>query len=629
MKQTTILFTLLGFLSFQTFAQKPLFMPQNIKKAFTNETRSMDGKPGLKYWQNKAKYDISIAMTPPSKRVTGSETIVYYNQSPSALSVITLKLILNIHKPGAGRQGPASADYLTEGIVIDKFTEAGKEKKLANVGASTVQAIRLSNKLETGDSLKLTFDWHYDLSEESGREGKLDSSSYHLAYFYPRIAVYDDVHGWDRMGFTDAQEFYNDFNDYQVAVTVPKNYLVWGTGDLLNPQEVLQPKILEKFLQSFKSDSVIHVVTKQDLYAQNITTQAETNTWKWKANHITDMAYCISNQYVWDAASAVIDSTTGRRASCQSAYKPKGSGKFMNQVKHIQHSLNYFSHQWPGVAYPFPKSTIIQGFADMEYPMMANDSPQADDTFQRFVAEHEIAHSYFPFYMGINEHRYGFMDEGWTTAFENMIATTDMGKTKADDFFKQFRVNSWAKNPTDESQIPVITPTNILSGASMSNNEYGKPALAYLAIKDMLGDELFKKTLHGFMDRWHGKHPIPWDMFNSFNDVSGKDLNWFWDNWFFSNGYMDIAVDQVVSNKKMQNISIKNLGGYAIPFDITVQYEDKTTETLHQSAMVWEKNQSLLSLDIPTKKKIIYAKINNGIYVDANEKDNVFGEMLK
>jgi hypothetical protein len=336
------------------------------------------------------------------------------------------------------------------------------------------------------------------------------------------------------------------------------------------------------------------------------------------------MAYCISDHYVWDAASVVVDKKSGRRASCQSAFEDK-SVNFHNQVKHIQHSLDWYSNNFPGVPYPFPKSTIIQGFADMEYPMMANDSKQDDDVIQRFIAEHEIGHSYFPFYMGINEHRYGFMDEGWTTAFENMIGIVDLGKEKANNFFKQFRVNGWALNPSDETQIPIITPGNILSGQALGENEYGKPALAYLGLKDMLGDEQFAKCLHGFMERWHGKHPIPWDMFNSFSDINGKDLSWYWNNWFFTSNYMDVAADKVEQTKNGYSVTVKNIGGFAIPLDVVLEYGDGTSETLHQTAAMWEKNQQMVTIDIKTSKKITYLKLDGGIYVDADDKNNSWG----
>jgi hypothetical protein len=624
MKKYFLLLCLGTYLTSQ--AQQPsLPIPQNIQKAYTNQTRSADGKPGSKYWQNFGRYNINVAVNPPSKRVEGNETITYINRSPKDLSGLAIKLILNIHAPGAIRQGAVSENYLTQGIVIDEFKQNNAVTKWEDAAGETTQFVRLTKSLKVGDSILLHFKWHYDVSEKSGREGKLDSTSFFLAYFYPRIAVMDDTHGWDFMPFTDAQEFYNDFNDYEVSVTVPKNFLVWGTGDLLNASEVLQPTFADKFNKSLTSDALINVATQKDLDAKNITTQNATNTWKWKAKNVSDVAFCISDNYVWDAASVVVDKKTGRRASAQSAYKNTGSGKFINQVKHIQHSLEWYSNNWPGVPYPFPKSTIIQGEADMEYPMMANDSPQDDDVIQRFIAEHEIGHSYFPFYMGINEHRYGFMDEGWTTAFENMIGIADLGKEKADNFFKQFRVAGWATNPGDETQIPIITPVNILSGQAMGHNEYGKPALTYLALKDMLGDDLFRKALLGFMDRWNGKHPLPWDMFNSFSNLSGKDLSWYWHNWFFTSNYMDIALEKVIPSTTGYALAIKNIGGYAVSTNVMVEYADGTKESLHQTASIWEKNQQNATVNITTKKKITFIKLDGGIFMDANTKDNTWG----
>jgi hypothetical protein len=623
MKKYILLLCLGTYFSSQA-QQASLPMPQNIQQAYTNQTRSADGKPGSNYWQNKGVYNINISVAPPSKTIKGTETIVYTNNSPRTLNGLPIKLILNIHIPGATRQQASPASYLTKGILIDEFKINGKVNTFEDPQGETTQYVALEKPLKTGESVTLNFTWHYDVSDKSGREGKLDATSFFLAYFYPRVAVIDDTQGMDFMTFTDAQEFYNEFNDYEVYVTVPKNFLVWGSGDLLNAKDVLQPTFLDKYNKSLTSDDVINIITKKDIAAKNITTQKPTNTWKWKANNISDMAYCISDHYVWDAASVVVDKKTGRRASCQSAFIDS-SKNFHNQVKHIQHSLEWYSNNWPGVPYPFPKSTIVQGTADMEYPMMANDSPQDDDVIQRFIAEHEVGHTYFPFYMGINEHRYGYMDEGWTTAFENMIGQADLGKDKANTFFKRFRVSGWAKNPNDETQIPIITPVNILSGQAMGHNEYGKPALAYLALKDMLGDDLFKKSLHGFMDRWNGKHPLPWDMFNSFSNVSGKDLSWYWNNWFFTSYYMDIALENVIPNTNGYTITIKNIGGYAVPTDVMVEYEDGSKETIHQTAAIWEQNQQTANVNIATKKKITFVKLEGDLWVDANEKDNTWG----
>lgn len=623
MKQTTLAAVLCS-LVFSTQAQQ-LYIPRNVQDAYKKETRSPDGKPGKNYWQNTADYNIAVKVSPPSRTITGTETIVYTNNSPAPLQNIIMKLILNIHAPGAARQNAASADYLTKGIIIDKYTENGTEKKLKDANANTSLRVPLSKPLASKASVTLSFEWHYDVSKESGREGMLDSTSFFLAYFYPRISVLDDINGWDRMIFTDAQEFYNDFNNYNLTITVPKNYLVWATGELQNANDVLQPAFVSKFQASKTSDKTINVVTLADLNAKNITTQNETNTWKWKAQNISDMAACISDHYVWDAASVVVDNKTGRRSSVQAAYQDK-SVNFKKSVEYSHHSLDWFSNNWPGVPYPFPASTVVEGFADMEYPMMANDSHQEEADIQRFVAEHEIAHTWFPFYMGINEHRYGFMDEGWTTAFENLIAKVDLGDEEADKFFKQFRVTNWVMDANEEHQIPIITPTNILSGAALGDNEYGKPALAYLGLKDMLGDDLFRKCLHGFMDRWHGKHPIPWDMFNSFTNLAGKDLSWYWQNWFFTNYYPDIAVQDLAQIKGGYKLTIQNIGGFAVPTNLIIEYADGSKDKIHQTAGIWEKDQKLAAVTITTNKKIQFLKLDNGIFMDADVSNNSWGK---
>jgi Peptidase family M1 domain len=599
--------------------------PRNVLEAYKKGTRSPDGAPGKNYWQNKGRYNITITVSPPSKLIKGTETITYINNSPDSIRNPVIKLIMNTHAKGAVHNSVTEDAYVTGGIIIDGYTENGSaSKKFRDPEGNTNGLLRLAKQLAPKDSVRLTFDWHYELSELASREGKLDSTTFHLAYFYPRVAVFDDIRGWDRMQFTESQEFYNDFNDYQLNVALPKNFMAWATGDLLNTAEVLQPNFAAKYNQSLTSDKVINIVSVADFTAKNVTAQNETNTWKFAANHITDVAVCVSDHYVWDAASVIVDKKTGRRTSVQAAYIDSAVN-FHHSVEYGQHGLEWMSNNWPGIPYAFSKSTVIQGTADMEYPMMANDSPQDDPVIQRFVAEHEIGHSWFPFMMGINEHRYGYMDEGWTTAFEYMIGTSDLGKEQADDFFKQFRVNGWALGTSEENAMPIILPTNTLSGPGLGNNEYGKPALAYLALKDMLGDDLFKKSLHGFMNRWMGKHPIPWDMFNSFNYFSGKDLNWFWGNWFFSFHHMDLNLKAVTPSAAGFAATIENIGGFVTPTNLVVEYADGSTETIHKSAAIWQANQKTTTVVVPTKKKVTYVFLDNEIFVDADETNNKWG----
>lgn len=599
-----------------------LYMPRNVKEAYKKETRSMDGRPGKKYWQNYGRYNITMNVTPPSRNIKGKEQITYVNNSPDTLRSPVLKLILNIHKPGALRQNDASVDYLTTGVHITSFSVNGKTTRWndAPTGHDTWQAFRLAQPLLPHDSVQLAIEWNFDISLESNREGMIDSTTYFLAYFYPRIAVYDDYYGWDRMQFTDGQEFYNDFNDYTLTVNAPKNYIVWSTGTLQNPGEVLQKTYADKLSASMLSDDIVTIAGPAELSAKNVTVQNTLNSWKWTANNITDVTFAVSDHFVWDASSVVVDRNTQRRASVQAAYNDTAKD-FHHMVSFGRHSLDWLSHNWPGVPYPFEKTTIVQGYADMEYPMMVNDGTTPDTAFSKFVVEHEIAHTWFPFYMGINETRYGFMDEGWATTFELLIGRADVGNDKAENLYKQFRVNGWINDLQAEEDIPIITPTNILSGVAMGNNEYGKASLGYLAVKDMLGDELFRKCLHAFMDRWHGKHPTPWDFFYTFNDVSGKNLNWFWTSWFFGNGYIDFGIQKADKSRKGYTVSIQNIGGFPAPVDVMATYTDGTTETKHLNPEVWNYT-TINELFFATRKTMQSVELKGGVFMDAVKADN-------
>ena len=604
-------------------AQK-LYTPREIQKAYDKNIRSGDGRPGKNYWQNHGRYNISLSVAPPNRTVHGSETITYFNNSPDTLPFLAFKLIVNIHKPGAPRLGGANDKYLTQGVVIDSFMVNGKSQAWNKQPYYfTTVPVKLDKPLNAHDSIQLFIKWHYDVSLRSNREGMIDSTTYFLAYCYPRVAVYDDYQGWDFTDFNDALEFYNDFNDYSVQVQVPKNYLVWGTGTLLNPSEVLQPAIAKKFNNSLLSDDVIHVASQQEISQKQVTAQNPVNTWKFAAQNVPDVAFGISDHFVWDASSIVVDPKTGRRVSAQAAYNDTAAD-YHHVVHFAKQALGWLSGSWPGIPYPYEKTTVFQGYAGMEYPMMANDETYDDTLFSRFVAMHEIAHTYMPFYMGINETRYGFMDEGWATTFECLFNRDMMGKEKADGWFKQFRVEGWTNNPSQSQDLPIITPGANLSGGGLGINQYGKPSLGYLAIKDMLGDELFKKCLHEYMDHWNGKHPIPWDFFYSFNRSSGQDLNWFWNNWFFSHNYIDLAIKSVTPTKTGSLITIENSGGMAAPFDLYIQYKDGTSQTQHQTAAVWKNNQQKINIMITTGKALQSIKIDGGIFMDAQAKDNVW-----
>ncbi|MFI5157393.1 MAG: M1 family metallopeptidase [Sphingobacteriales bacterium] len=596
-----------------------LTIPPGIEQAYTKGTRSLSGKPGKNYWENHAHYNISMTITPPNRIISGVEQITYFNNSPDVLDSLNMKLIENVHLAHSRRGGLADS---AAGIIVDDIRINGSKAIWDNKKAITTnQMVALASPLMPHDSVKLNISWHYQLSTREGREGVIDSTTFYLAYFYPRVSVYDDYKGWDTQPHTGGLEFYNDFSDYTLHVTVPKNYLVWSTGTLQNAKQVLQPEFAKKLEESMTSDSTIHIATPQDLANKNITSQNETNTWVWTANNITDVAFAVSDHYDWDAASVLVDDKTHRRTSVQAAFADS-SQDFHHYVQFARNALGWFSHNLPGVPYPFPKTTSVQGYADMEYPMMVNDSHETDLDFAQLVQDHEIAHTYFPFYMGTNESYYAFMDEGWATTFEILIGTAEKGKKIADDFYKKFRVNDWTHG-AHEREMPIITPSPETT-FNAGDNFYGKPSLSYLALKDMLGDALFKKALQTYMSNWNGKHPIPWDYFYSMEEGSGKKLDWFFYNWFYTPYYIDLSLDKVQKSSDGYELSIKNIGGFAIPFDAILTYTDGTTETFHKTPIVWEKDQKNISVNIKTAKEVKSITIDGGIFVDADMKNNTW-----
>lgn len=620
MKQL-ILLTLFFFFAGRFVFGQQLYVPRNVEKAIASGTRTLDGKPGANYWQNKGKYDMQIKVTPETLIVSGTETIDYTNNSPDTLKMLAIRFVNNVNKKNSPRGSYLPDAAMTTGLVIESFAVNGISYNVNAANWGTVGTVRLKEPLLPHTTIRLNIKWNYPLPQVDGREGKIDSTTFYVAYSYPRISVYDDYNGWDMLDHTGRQEFYNDFNDYNYSVTAPRNYVVWGTGDLLNPDEVLQGEISNRLRQSYQSDKVIHLATQEEMQAGKVTAQNDWNTWKFTANDITDVCIALSKHYVWDGASVIVDPKSKRRASVQAAYNPTAPD-FKHSVEWSQNSLHFFSTEWPGVAYPFSKMTAVQGHADMEYPMMVNDGSESNLRFAQLVQDHEIAHTYFPFYMGINETRYAFMDEGWATTFEYLIGIKEFGKADADNLYKQFRVARYIFDPSTEEDQPIISMSTQVSGMGYGSNSYGKASLSYLALKDMLGDDLFKKALHYYMDQWHGKHPIPWDYFNAMNAGSGKDLNWFFKNWFFTNNYIDLKIKEVKKVPEGYRVTVQNVGGFAIPFDLITRFKDGKSESQHQTPDVWKKNEKEHTFVIKTSQLIDSISLDNGLFLDYTPADN-------
>ena len=618
---TLIVFLLIA----DSFAQKESYIPLNIKPAYEKGTRSLDGNPGLNYWQNSAKYNIKVNLDPRVKILKGSEEIIYNNNSPDSLSQIVVRLYQNISKANALRDFYLNEKALTDGMKLLKVKIFEDDldlnnKKIINV-IGTNLIINLSDKLAPKNSIKLSFNWEFKIPEvQTIRFGSYDSTSMFVAYWYPQIAVYDDVDGWDRMDYAGTLEVYNDFNDYDVEFIVPTGFQVWATGVWQNADEILNQKYLDRYNLAWQSDDVIKIVDQVDLFANEIyKTKSGTHTFKFKADYVPDFAFGISNNYLWDANSFEVDKKSRRRVYCAAAYR-QTSPDFVDVAYYAKESLKYFSFEIPGVPYPYPCATVFNGAGGMEFPMIVNNGREDNKAGTVHLTSHELSHQYLPFYVGTNERKYPFMDEGWAVMlpfdFQERMAEGYKPRKRYAKAYEEFAGN--------EYDLPLMIPSPIISYRSYRTSGYNKPALAYEFLRQTLGDDLFLKAIQTYIERWNGKHPIPTDFFFTINEVVGKDLGWYWKPWFYDFGYPDLSISNVKSKKNFILIEVENIGSLPLPVKLQVMLDGMIIKEVHKVADVWKSGKDLVEIKVDGVKNFDAIILGAQDIPDVNSVDNVY-----
>lgn len=614
-----ILFSLLIFISLPVFAQQSLYVPTNIQKAYDKGTRNPDGSPGPNYWQNTANYNIHVGFSPETRLISGNETIDYTNNSPDTLKMIWFKVDMNLYKKGTARNSEIKPQDVSAGIQISKLEINNVEE---DPGKALISGTNMSVRIKPlmpHQHIHFNIGWSYVLNETSHiRTGEVEKGSYFIAYFFPRIAVYDDIDGWNRFAYDGEQEFYNDFCNFDVHISVPKNYVVWATGNLDNPGEVLTPKYVQRIHDAETSDAIMNVIDTTDLKEGNITANHLINTWHFTADDVTEFVFATNDKYIWKSTSLVVDPKTGRRTRVDAAFDPKHTD-YEEVIDFARKTVQAMSYMFPAWPYPYPHETIYDGLDQMEYPMMVNDNPLEDRASSIELTDHEIFHTMFPFYMGTNETKYAWMDEGWATIGEWIISP----------IIDSALVDYYGMAPYDhaagsEADIPIMIPSTNQYGESYFLNSYPKPAMGYLYVKDMLGDSLFTKGLHHYIAVWHGKHPMPLDFFTCMNAGSGKNLNWFWQKWFYDNGYPDPAIDKVSKRGKNYIVLVESKGSKPTPIDLTFTFEDGTMQKLHRSISVWEKGNKTAEITIRSDKKLKQVKLGSTYDADVNSANDVY-----
>jgi hypothetical protein len=611
------IFICLIILKISVYAQTQLPIEPVFQNTYQKGTRNINGKQGKNYWQNTSKYNLKVDFNPVSRLLKGSMEVTYTNNSPDVLNEIWFKLYPNLYKKGVPRKSKIAESDQGEGVAISKILANGKViTDFKEDGTNmTVQVPAVL----PGKSIKFAINYSYTLNKGSHmRTGQVDEGSHFVAYFFPRIAVYDDVDGWNKYPYTGAEEFYNDFDQFDAEVTVPGGYGVWATGDLKNPAEVFQKEIVARVAAAEKNDQVVDVITEQDLKDKKVTQTKPFNTFKFEAKNVTDFVFALSDHYLWKSSSLVVDPLTKRRTRVDAVFNPKHKDYYevIDFARKTVEAMSYTFPKWP---YPYNHETIFDGLDQMEYPMMVNDNPVDNRTDAITLTDHEIFHTMFPFYMGINETKYGWMDEGWATIGEWLISPM-IDSTIVDEY----GIQPTASTSGSKDDSPIMTFTPDLKGSASFTNPYPKPALGYLFIKDYLGDELFTKALHNYIKNWNGKHPMPYDFFNSMNEGSGKDLNWFWKRWFFDGGVTDMAIKSATKTDTGYAITIENKSSKPLPVDLTLTFDDGTTEKNHNTIGIWEKGESLVTINIKTNKKLTKVVMGSSHVPDKTKSDNSF-----
>ena len=598
-------------------AQVKLPVAPVFQNTYLKETRSVSGKPGKKYWQNSSKYDLKVDFDPTTRVLKGKVDVVYSNNSPDSLKEIWFKLYPNLYKKGTPRKSKIAESDLGEGVIIESLAANGKQINDYKIDGTNM-TVALPTVLP-GKTVSFSIQYHYTLNKGSHiRTGQVDEGSHFVAYFFPRIAVYDDVDGWNKFPYTGTEEFYNDFDQFNAEIKVPGGFGVWATGDLKNASEVFQKDIVDRIGKAEKNDAVVDVITEQDLANKSVVMPNAFNTFKFEAKQVTDFVFALSDHYLWKSTSLVVDPKTKRRTRVDAVFNPKHKDYYevIDFARKTVESMSYKFPKWP---FPYNHETIFDGLDQMEYPMMVNDNPVDNREDAITLTDHEIFHTMFPFYMGINETKYGWMDEGWATIGEWLISPM-IDSTIVDEY----GIQPTASSSGSKDDSPIMTLTTDLKGSGSFTNSYPKPGLAYLYVKDYLGEELFTKALHHYIKNWNGKHPMPYDFFNSINEGSGKDLNWFWKPWFFEGGVLDMAIKAVEKTNDGYSIQIENKGLKALPIDLTLTYNDGFKETKHNSIGIWQNGDKAVLIKVITSKKLVKVVMGSSHVPDKVKGDNTY-----
>jgi len=536
-----------------------------------NASRTAAGTPGPAYWQQKADYDISVTLDDRNQTITGSCQVNYHNRSPRAMTYLWIQLDQNRFRHDSvgmsSGQAPSltpSSDFRTLRSVIMESTFDGgfdiqrvvdaKGRPLSHHIEDTMMRVDLPQPLRTGQSFRLTIDYHYriiDATSMRARGGyeffeKDKNYIYQIAQWYPRVAAYTDYAGWQHDPFLGAGEFALEFGDFRVAITAPEDMVVASTGRLANPDDVLQPVWRERLSQAASASRPTLIITPQEAEANQESQKRSTKTWIFEAANVRDFAFAASRKFIWDAMPVKLGDRT---VMAMSFYPPEAEPLWSQySTEAVAHTLDVYSRHT--FDYPYDVAISVNGpVFGMEYPMISFSSPrpESDGTYSRetkysliSVIIHEVGHNYFPMVVNTDEREWAWMDEGLNTFLQFLAEQAWEEAYPSRRGFPE-KITAYMR---DSNQRPIMTGSDEV--LQLGANAYGKPATALNVLREtVLGRDRFDFAFRHYANTWKFKRPTPADFFRSMEDAAGTELDWFWRGWFFTTDHVDVSIDQV------------------------------------------------------------------------------------
>ncbi|HMM10901.1 MAG TPA: M1 family metallopeptidase [Bacteroidales bacterium] len=598
-------------------------IPLNWKSAIDQSTRTLNGIPGRNYWQNQARYQLYASLDVKKSMLKGQGTITYFNNSPDTLDRLVFNLYQDIFRKGNARDWDLGTADLHDGTQLRLLKwgsvniKPDDNTKVNRLGTKLI--VRPGMKIPPGDSVLVEMQWEVPLpTQRTVRMGKFSDSIVFVAYWYPQIAVYDDIDGWDMISYGGSVEFYNDFNDYDVSISVPKSYVVWATGELSNSAQIFQPEIVDRISRASSSDKVTRIIDVEDYNENRVFRKRTPGVFRFKAKAVPDFSFGVGKGLVWDAVAVSTDNE-GSSILAHAVYN-KGARHWDKVAYFSRLSIEYMSKQMPGIPFPYQHMTTMhngKAAGGMETPMMAiNGAPSAlSGNFG--LTFHEIAHTYMPFYMGINEKKYAWMDEGWATLWPHYLADSLFPEEK----YLEKLMRGYEKVAGSEYDIPPMVPNHFMSAnyATLRLGSYVRPAAAYYFLEHTLGKDLFKSALKHYMAAWNGKHPIPLDFFNAFESATDSDLFWFFEPWFYEYAYPDLSLRKITADNQLV---VENTGKLPLPVYIKITFVDDSIEEISLKADVWHSGNRTLVVPLKTNAAVREVELGKDWIPDVNRKDN-------